>query len=123
MIDFDICFCSPLLRTKQTAEILVPFSKIIYDDRLKEIGLGDWENTSITKEKRSLLKNKVIPSNGETFESFDNRILNFLNMLKKDYNSQNILIITHAGVICAIHRILRLSIKSIDNLETITINF
>lgn len=25
--DFDICFCSPLKRTKQTAEILIPYLK------------------------------------------------------------------------------------------------
>ena len=28
--DFDICFCSPLKRSKKTAEILVPYVNKIY---------------------------------------------------------------------------------------------
>lgn len=37
--DFDICFCSPLKRTKQTAEILVSYLNKIYDERIIEKGL------------------------------------------------------------------------------------
>ncbi len=73
--DFDICFCSPLKRTKQTAEI------------------------------------------------FDSRILEFLEMIKNNYNDKKVLIITHRGVICAIFRILRLKVKTIENLEMVTIEF
>lgn len=50
--DFDICFCSPLKRTKQTADILVPYLDKIYDDRIIERGLGDWESTPNTDEKQ-----------------------------------------------------------------------
>ncbi len=44
-INFDICFCSPLIRAKETAEILlrgrdVP---IYYDDRLLEMCFGEYE--------------------------------------------------------------------------------
>ncbi|MBO4652174.1 MAG: histidine phosphatase family protein [Lachnospiraceae bacterium] len=44
-IPFDICFCSPLVRAKETAEILlrdrdVP---IEYDDRLMEMSFGIYE--------------------------------------------------------------------------------
>ena len=44
-IHFDLCFCSPLIRAKETAEILlrgrdVP---IVTDDRLKEMGFGNYE--------------------------------------------------------------------------------
>lgn len=72
--DFEVVFCSPLKRTKQTAKILLPNSKIIYDERIVEKGLGDWENTPNTDEKQFLLKNKITPPNGETLEEFDNRI-------------------------------------------------
>ena len=83
--DFDICFCSPLKRTKQTAEILVPYLNVIYDERLKERGLGDWENTPNTNEKQFLIHNKTVPPNGETFEEFDGRILSFLEMVTIEY--------------------------------------
>ena len=44
-IPFDVCFSSPLIRARETAEILfrgrdVP---IFTDDRLKEMGFGDYE--------------------------------------------------------------------------------
>ncbi len=47
-IPFDICFCSPLVRAAETAQILlngrdVP---IRYDDRLKEVSFGVYEGTA-----------------------------------------------------------------------------
>ena len=44
-VHFDICFCSPLIRAKETAEILlrgrdVP---ILMDDRLQEMSFGSYE--------------------------------------------------------------------------------
>lgn len=121
--DFDICFCSPLKRTKQTAEILVPDMDKIYDKRIIERGFGDWENTPNTDEKQFLIQNKIVPPNGETSEAFDSRILEFLEMIKNNYNDKKVLIITHRGVICAIFRILRLKVKTIENLEMVTIEF
>lgn len=44
--DFDICYCSPLTRAVQTAEIAVDNrSKIIFDDNLKERSFGSLEGT------------------------------------------------------------------------------
>lgn len=119
--DFTICFCSPLKRTKQTAEILVPYLNIIYDRRIMERGLGDWENTPNTDEKQFLMKHRIIPPNGETFEAFDNRILEFLKMIKNNYQTEKVLIITHGGVIYAIQRILEMKVKVIENLQMVTI--
>ena len=119
--DFDICFCSPLKRTKQTAEILVPNLNKIYDERIIERGLGDWENTTNTDEKQFLMHNKIVPHNGETFEEFDSRILEFLEMIKNNYKDKKILIVTHGGVIYAIHRILGLKVRAIENLEMVTV--
>ena len=44
-IHFDICFCSPLIRAKQTAEILLRDRDIpvYYDDRLREMCFGVYE--------------------------------------------------------------------------------
>lgn len=47
-IRFDRCFSSPLIRARQTAQLVLkesgnPDIPIVIDDRLKEINMGDWE--------------------------------------------------------------------------------
>ena len=44
-VHFDVCFCSPLIRAKETAELLLSGRDvpIIVDDRLKEMGFGIYE--------------------------------------------------------------------------------
>jgi len=44
-VHFDICFVSPLSRARETAEIILSGRDIpiIIDDRLKEMGSGDYE--------------------------------------------------------------------------------
>lgn len=46
-VHFDICYCSPLIRAKETAEIVLRGREvpIITDDRLKEMGFGIYEGT------------------------------------------------------------------------------
>ncbi|MBR5181548.1 MAG: histidine phosphatase family protein [Clostridiales bacterium] len=42
---FDVCYCSPLIRAKETAEIILKGRDvpIIFDDRLKEMAFGKYE--------------------------------------------------------------------------------
>lgn len=44
-VPIDICYCSPLIRAKETADIFLKDRNIpiIYDDRLKEMGFGIYE--------------------------------------------------------------------------------
>lgn len=44
-VHFDICYCSPLIRAKETAEILLEERDIpiVFDDRLKEMSFGIYE--------------------------------------------------------------------------------
>ena len=44
-IPLDLCYCSPLVRAKETAEILLRGRNIPirYDDRLREMSFGDYE--------------------------------------------------------------------------------
>ena len=44
-IHFDVCYCSPLIRARETAEILLRGRNIpiLTDDRLKEMGFGSYE--------------------------------------------------------------------------------
>ena len=69
------------------------------------------------------MHNKTVPPNGETFEEFDDRILSFLEMIKNNYNDKKILVVTHGGVIYAIYRILGLKVRTIENLEIVTIEY
>ena len=69
------------------------------------------------------MNNKTVPPNGETFEEFDKRVLDFLEMIKRNYNDEKILVVTHGGVIYAIYRILGLKVRLIANLEMVTIEY
>ena len=117
--DFDLCFCSPLKRTKQTAEILVPYLKLNFDDRLKERNLGDWQGTEITDEKLEQLGGNFVPPNGEKVSEMDKRVSEFLNMVNENYKHKNILVVTHSGVIHSVGRILSQERDSLEHLELI----
>ena len=56
---YDICFCSPLKRTLQTAQILAPNLKIICDDRIIERSLGDLDQL-ITSEFPDILNTALL---------------------------------------------------------------
>lgn len=46
-VHFDVCYCSPLKRARETAEILLSGRDvpIIFDDRLVEMGFGEYEGS------------------------------------------------------------------------------
>lgn len=46
-VSFDICYCSPLIRARETAEIVLQGRNIpiLYDDRLMEMNFGVYEGT------------------------------------------------------------------------------
>ena len=101
-IKFDVCFCSPLYRTKQTLDEIIKYHKnlnIIYDDRLKERDYGE-----ITGQPASICKfrrwnaNDEIPYKMETIPEMFDRIASFYDDLKSNYKGKNILIVAHSGV-------------------------
>lgn len=98
----DLIFCSPLLRTKMTAEIV---GKILHikpkiDKRLREQGAGDFNGLpfmgmSIFFGERGLRRFKIRPKNGETYIEIKKRMVDFLKDTDKKYKGKNILIISH----------------------------
>ena len=44
-VHFDVCYCSPLIRARETAEIVLKNRNvpILYDERLKEMSFGIYE--------------------------------------------------------------------------------
>lgn len=101
-VKFDICFCSPLLRTRQTLNEIAKFHEglqVIFDDRLKERDYGE-----ITMQPASICKfrrwngNDKIPFKMETIPEIFDRVASFYDDLKKTYKNKNILIVSHSGV-------------------------
>lgn len=106
-INFDIIICSPLIRAKQTAEIINSGRNldIIFDNRLRERNYGEFEGTS----KSSFNYNGFWSYNknlkytkAENIQEFFKRIYEFLDEIKIRYSDKNVLIVCHAGITKAI---------------------
>lgn len=101
-IEFDICFSSPLLRTKQTLDEILPYHKdvkVVFDDRLKERDYGELTGKpSSICEFRRWNANDEIPFKMESVPEMYERISSFYDELKTKYKSKNILIVSHSGV-------------------------
>lgn len=105
-IKFDCCFCSPLMRAKQTcAEILKyhPNLKPVYDNRLKARDYGKmqlqptnaitfnrWQVGEFDEETSALEIEPIMDLYG--------RVSDFFDELKKTHPQQNILVIAHSCV-------------------------
>lgn len=106
---FDIIYCSPLKRTKQTLEILFPNSNPIFDERIIERSAGIYEGkpkSMITKEQLELYKKGLwLAPGAESIKSIDKRVSEFINELFEKYsNNEKILVVTHDGIINSIKR-------------------
>lgn len=105
--NFDLVFCSPLTRAKQTAEALLCGRNIpvIYDNRLTERSFGDFEEKSVDREDGKVCRYSfaVKYPNGESNLQVAARIYRFLDEVKEKYSGKNILIVSH-GSVCRIIR-------------------
>ncbi len=100
---FDAVFVSPMHRTIQTAEIIIPEVHYRVDDRISERNLGELKDHTIDElwqmpDWNSLVKLKT-DGNAETFGSGIIRVREFLSDLKKEFPADaEILLITHSFV-------------------------
>lgn len=96
---FDVIFCSPLMRTMQTANIMNVFhnTKIVKDQRLIEIDQGIFtgrKKTSLTDEEKQQKFSRDKKYGMESYQSVFLRTKNFIEyLIKQKY--ENVLIITH----------------------------
>jgi broad specificity phosphatase PhoE len=101
--NIDLIFTSPLLRTRQTAEIAGKMLgvKPKIDKRLKEIGFGIYNHRKLEgmwksfKHEEERIKHG--PPRGETYVEILDRMEGFLKDTNKKYKERNILIISHEG--------------------------
>lgn len=109
-ISFDICYTSPLIRTFETAMLLVgDYVEIIPDERIREREVGNFSGAKIedydAEEFWDYSKNSG--RNGvEKVEDLYKRCQEFLDDLSNKYKNEKILIISHSSVIRTLHRII-----------------
>lgn len=110
-IDFDVAYCSPLMRARHTAEIVLDHSdnadvELISDERITEIDMGDWElkrfkgeASELSEAETDMLFNDLFGlgsfPGGESLVSLCERCQAFLrDIATRDY--EKVLIIAHA---------------------------
>lgn len=102
-VNIDFIICSPLLRARQTAQIIngILNTKIIYDERISERDFGEFEGME-TKDFDfygywDYYKNEKYEK-AENIQDFFQRIYVFLDDITQKYENINILLVTHGGV-------------------------
>ena len=127
--EIDIMISSPILRTKQTADIVNNVLKIerIEDNRIKEYDFGSWNGHSnndqfckedeLYKEYRKLTNDREkynfkFGGDGESRQDVEDRIRKFMEEVIEKYAGKNILIVGHGGINAMFHRVIKeVSIK------------
>lgn len=109
-IKFDCCISSPLTRAKETAEIILRESgndiPIQFDERIKEINLGDWERKKFRPGEREVDEHEIKMfftdpfrfagcPNGETIAQVCERTQDFLKELIRRDDDKTYLVTTH----------------------------
>jgi alpha-ribazole phosphatase len=101
-----LIYSSPLSRCVRLAESFQ--RQITLDDRLQEVNFGDWEGSRFDELDQQALaywtENFVThsPPNGESFTELCSRVSDFWGEIIAAAPSEQILLITHAGVIRAV---------------------
>lgn len=115
-VPLEIAFCSPLLRTRHTAEILLKYHDIPlkYDGRLKEIYLGKWEGKPyvevMAEETNPVCQYFRHPENYrpqedmESLEQLYQRGEEFVSeaLFPLEHRYETVLVVAHGGLIRAI---------------------
>lgn len=106
-IELDEIICSPLLRTRHTADIVnandLPIS---YDERIQERDAGIFtceDICNLDEAKWWSIDDVEEYIDAETVRNMMGRIYEFLDETKIKYNGKNLLLVTHGGVMKVIH--------------------
>jgi broad specificity phosphatase PhoE len=114
----DLVFCSDLLRTRQTAEIVGKILEVKpkIDKRLREIGFGKFNGKNLEGMWKSFKHeedriNKGADG-GETYMQILDRMTGVIKDIEKKYKDRNIMLISHEGPLFLLQgKIMGLSLK------------
>ena len=107
----DMIFCSPLMRTRQTAKLMNEWHKVkvVFDERLTEIDKGIFT----ARKKKDFLpeeeyQKKILDPECkmETAEQVMDRTVDFYEDLIANCDKKNVLIVTHAGIACRLESLI-----------------
>ncbi|MCL2540397.1 MAG: histidine phosphatase family protein [Firmicutes bacterium] len=101
-VDFAMCYCSPLIRTKQTLEKLLkhfPNLKVVYDNRIieRDYGEASGKHSSICSFNRWARKAEIAFKNFESVDDVFERAKDFYDEVIEKHKGQNILVVSHSG--------------------------
>lgn len=91
---FDVLFTSDLIRAIDSANIAWPECEKIQDKRLRECNYGEYDG----KDKKLVVYEQHISNpfpNGESLQDVENRISDFIDYLKQNYNGKVVGIVAH----------------------------
>jgi len=110
-LNIDKIYSSPIKRAKQTTELIFSNRKeipILYDDRIQEMGFGDWEGKLISEiiEEDTLMYHNLWNHplqfsgcpNGEDYQQVEKRVYAFLHQMIAENNKHSIFIVTHGMI-------------------------
>lgn len=113
LVGADALFSSPILRAKETAEIIAVATglPIIFDDRLREAGMGrfDGQSHETLLEKYPNPEMRLVPDVDDGVESFlgvRSRLGSLLHELKGKYNGKKVILVSHGDPLEQLHGIL-----------------
>ena len=101
--DIDLIICSPLLRAKQTADIINDGRNIniIYDERIIERDFGEFEGMETSNFDFhgywNYYQNNQYES-AENIKDFFQRVYDFLADITLKYHDKKVLIVAHGGI-------------------------
>ena len=101
-ISFDRIVTSPLLRAKQTAEIIAEGRGVplIVDERLKERGFGSLEGHPFDQDDFNSWWKRGLDCAGcgmEPVESLLSRVADLIDVLRQEHPDETILFVSHGG--------------------------
>lgn len=122
-VPLDAIFSSPILRARETAEILAQERDldVIYDERIWEIDYGEWVGKTFEEVRKipgyvpyfQRLDTPVAPG-GETLNQVRDRVMAFLDDLKAGGQNKTVLVVSHADTIkCLLMEILQIPFTNI----------
>jgi alpha-ribazole phosphatase len=110
--NYNILICSPMKRTRQTADIIFPGRDLIINDLIVPYDFGELQGVPFDTPYSKFPNNRVekhggkeylMPNKGESFEEFVTRCKKFIKYLKKNFNEDDkIAVFTHSTFIAVL---------------------